>query len=125
MRSVKFNLVECGIIAFCAFLIAYLTTILIVRWDTVNALLYESSLVRYEVMSAQRGPVTYLVFHSDFSTLESLAASEPEILGVEQHAGSNVAKMAFISANSLLIERVNTLPEVSEMLERNVAMLCH
>lgn len=107
------------------FTIGFLTTVLVLHWDTVNALIFESNLAKYEIMSGQRGPATYLVFHSDFAALQSMADSSSEILGVEQHLGSNVAKMAFVSVTSPLIQTVAELPEVSDMINRNVPMLCH
>jgi len=113
------------IVGFVAFGLSMLTTILIRHWDTVNTLIYESSLAKYEIMSGQRGPTTYLIFHTDFDALQSMADKHDGILGVEQHEGSNVAKMAFVSAKSPLIEQVGQLAVVSSMVNRNVPMLCH
>ena len=105
--------------------LSFLTTVLVNNWDTVNTLIYESSLAKYESMTGERGPATYLVFHDDFAALQSLASEHEDILGVEQDEGSNVAKMAFLSAKSPLIEQVGNLPSVSSMVNRNVPMLCH
>jgi len=105
--------------------LSYLATVLVTHWDTINALVYESSLAKFEVMSGQRGPTTYLIFHDDFSALQSMADTHEGILGVEQHVGSTVAKMAFVTAQSPLIEEVNQLAAVSSMINRNVPMLCH
>jgi len=113
------------IVGFGAFLLSALTTVLVRHWGTINTLIYESSLAKYEVMSGQRGPTTYLIFHTDFYALQSMADKHDGILGVEQHEGSNVAKMAFISAKSPLIEEVGQLAVVSSMINRNVPMICH
>jgi len=85
-------LIRYALFAFILFGIAYLSTILVVHWDIVNALIYESSLAKYEIMSGQRGPVTYLVFNNDFVVLQHFADAHDGVLGVEQHLGSNVAK---------------------------------
>jgi len=100
-------------------------TAVVVHWNTVNALIYESSLAKYEIMSGQRGPTTYLIFHNDFASLQQFANAHDGVLGVEQHIGSNVAKMAFVSAKSSLIEQVGQLAAVTDMVNRNVPMLCH
>lgn len=113
------------VIGFCFFGMSYLATLLFTHWDTVNSLIYESSLAKYEIMSGQRGPTTYLIFHSDFAALASMANEHEDILGVEQHEGSTVAKMAFRSAKSTLIDEVRALPAVSSMINRNVPMICH
>lgn len=113
------------LVGVCAFGLSSLTTILVRHWNTVNALIYESSLAKYEIMTGERGPTTYLIFHNDFAALETMAHSNDDILGVEQHQGSNVAKMAFISAQSPLIDDVRKLAAVSSMVSRNVPMLCH
>jgi len=112
-------------IAFCAFGLSYLTTIFVVHWDTVNTLIYESSLAKYESMTGERGPMTYLIFHNDLVALQAMADKHEGILGVEQHTSSNVAKMAFASAKSPLIEQVRHLTVVSDMIKRNVPMICH
>jgi len=124
-RPAKTPWVQYGIIAFCLFGLSLLATLLVTNWNTVNALIYESSLVKYEVMNGERGPATYLVFHSDFDVLKSLADKHDGILGVEQDEGANYAKMAFISAKSPLIEQVGELAAVHNMINRNVPMLCH
>ena len=120
-----FSSVQYLIVGFCLFGLSTLATILVRHWDTVNTLIYESSLVKYEVMSGERGPTTYLVFHNDFSVLQELADENDDILGVEQDERSNVAKIAFISAKSPFIEEVRNLAVVTGMINRNVPMLCH
>ena len=112
-------------VAIVAFGLSFLTSLLVTNWTTVNALIYEASLTKYEVMAGLRGPATYLIFHDDFAQLELIANANEGILGVEQHTGSNVAKMAFISAKSELIEEVRAMPIVNSMISSNVAMLCH
>jgi len=87
--------------------------------------MYEASLAKYEVMSGQRGPTTYLIFHNDLAVLQKFASTHDGVLGVEQHTGSNVAKMAFVSAKSPLIQEVGQLAAVSDMINRNVPMMCH
>lgn len=119
-KSVNYSL-----IAVCFFGLSYLATLLVVHWETANTLLYESSLAKFEVMSGQRGPTTYLIFHNDFNALQNMANLHDGILGVEQHEGSTVAKMAFQTAKSPLIAQVGDLPSVSRMINRNVPMLCH
>ncbi len=88
-------------------------------------LIYESSLAKYESMTGERGPMTYLIFHNDIVALQAMADKHDGILGVEQHTSSNVAKMAFASAKSPLIEQIRQLAEVSDMIKRNVPMICH
>jgi len=124
-RAHRFSWVHYLIVGFCLFGLSTLTTILIRHWDLVNTLVYESSLVKYEVMSGERGPTTYLVFHTDFTVLQAMADRHDEILGVEQDDRSNVAKIAFTSAKSPLIDEVRQLAVVSDMINRNVPMLCH
>jgi len=119
------RLVPYLIMGFCLFVLSYLATVLFVHRDTVNTLIFESSLAKYEVMSGQRGPTTYLIFHNNFAELQTLADTHDDILGVEQHEGSTVAKMAFLSAQSPLIEQVRNSTAVSSMINRNVPMLCH
>lgn len=53
-------------------------------------------------MTDERGTITYLIFHDDFSALQFMADSHAGILGVEQHVGNHVARMAFESAQSPL-----------------------
>jgi len=69
--------------------------------------------------------MTYLIFHNDIVALQAMADKHDGILGVEQHTSSNVAKMAFASAKSPLIEQIRQLAEVSDMIKRNVPMICH
>lgn len=107
------------------FLFGFLLTVVITHWNTINTLFYEGSLAKYEVMSGQRGPVTYLIFHDDFAALQAMADQHEDILGVEHSVGSNVAKMAFASAQSPLIETVNKHAAVASMISRNVTMICH
>lgn len=113
------------IIGFTAFGLSILTTVLVTHWDTVNTLIYESSLAKYEMMNGERGPTTYLISHDNYAVLQEMANANEDILGVEQHQGSNVAKMAFISAQSPLIEEVRQLSVVTNMINRNVPMICH
>jgi len=113
------------LVGICAFGLSTLTTILVRHWDTVNLLIYESSLAKYEIMTGERGATSYLIFHNDFIVLQAMANTHEGILGVEQHKGSNVAKMAFVSAKSPLVEEVRQLDVVSNMIRRNVPMLCH
>ena len=117
--------VSYALVGICLFGLSFLATVLFNNWDTVNSLIYESSLAKYEAMTGERGPTTYLIFHNDMAALQSMASEHEGILGVEQHEGSNVAKMAFLSAKSPLIEQVGNLPGVSSMINRNVPMLCH
>jgi len=113
------------LIGVVAFSFGYLSILLIKNWDTNNILIYESSLAKYEVMTGEQGPTTYLIFHNDFAALQQMAAANEGILGVEQHVASNVAKMAFVDAKSPLISEVRRLASVSNMINRNVPMLCH
>ena len=125
-RRLKPNsLIGYAFYAFGVFGFAYLSTILVVHWDIVNTLIFESSLAKYEIMSGQRGPTTYLICHNDLAALQEFANAHDGVLGVEQHIGSNVAKMAFVSAKSSLIQEVGQLAVVSDMINRNVPMLCH
>lgn len=95
-------------------------------WDIISNLFYESSLARYETMTGDRGPATYLVFHDDvLDDLELLASVSDDILGVEQDSRSNVAKIAFTGADVLSVESVRQLPGVTSMMRRNVPMMCH
>ncbi len=93
--------------------------------DDINALVYASSQDRQNLLAGEYGPVTYLVFNDDFNQLKQFADSDAEILGVEQALNSNVAKVAFTSAKSPSIEALATLPFVSEMIHRDVPMICH
>ncbi len=113
------------LIGFTLFCLSWLATLLITHWDVAGTLLYESSLAKYEMMSGQRGPVTFLVFHDNLEVLSELADLHEGILGVEQHSKSNVAKIAFNSIDSPLIEVVRQLPQVESMINKRVPMLCH
>ena len=96
------------------------------HWHTISTLFYESSLARYETMTGDRGPATFLVFHNGaLQGLQALAAESEDIIGVEQDRRSNVAKIAFTGAEALSIKLVEQLPGVTGMLRRNVPMLCH
>lgn len=95
------------------------------HWDAINALLYASSLARHEIMAGTRGPVTYLVFNDNFDKLQEHANADADILGVEQALSSNVAKVAFVSADSASIKKLAQLPYIGEMINRNVPMICH
>jgi len=96
------------------------------NWTTISTLFYESSLARYETMTGDRGPVTYLVSHDDLlGELQSLAEAQPDILGVEQDKRSNVAKIAFTTAQAPSIESISAMSGVTGMIRRNVPMLCH
>ncbi len=85
-------------VGICPFGLSFLATVLFNNWDTVNSLIYESSLAKYQAMTGERGPTTYLIFHNEMAALQSMARDHQGILGVEQDDGSNVAKMAFLSA---------------------------
>lgn len=95
-------------------------------WDTISTLFYESSLARYETMTGDRGPATFLVFHDNIlQDLQTLAAVTEDILGVEQDPRSNVAKIAFTSSDVSAIETVKQMAGVTSMLRRNMPMMCH
>ena len=76
-------------------------------------------------MSGQRGPVTYLFTHHDLDALKMIASLEEDILGIEQYEYSNVAKIAFTSADSPAIDLIRQNPVVQNMVNRNVPMICH
>ena len=76
-------------------------------------------------MTGERGPATYLISHTDYAALQTMADTHSDILGVEQHEGSNVAKMTFASAKSPLIKEVGELATVTGMINRNIPMICH
>lgn len=114
-----------ALVALAGFCLAFGITHLVTNWKFISTLFYETNLARYEVMAGERGPTTYLVFHKNLGDLQNLADANEDILGVEQSDFSSVAKMAFRSAQSPLIETVRQHPSVMNMVNRNVPMLCH
>lgn len=108
------------------FLVAWGVTALAMNWDKALALFVESHQEKYDVMTGQVGPTTFLVLHDGIlEQLQSLAKSDPEILGVEQDPLGTVARIAFTSIESGSIEMVRQLPGVTGMINRNVPMICH
>lgn len=114
-----------AVVAVIFFLCGYIGALLFKHAEAIGAVFHEASLARYEIMAGERGPVTYLVFHDDYTRLQMLASDSDEILGVEQSAGSNVAKIAFVSAQSPAINLVASQSFTGEMMRRNVPMICH
>ncbi len=113
------------LVALVSFMLAAAVTSGVQHWGTISALFYETHLAKYEVMTGDRGPTTYLVFHKNLEALKALANEHDDILGVEQSEFSSVAKMAFQSAQSPLIKVVSEHPSVTNMVNRNVPMICH
>lgn len=94
--------------------------------NAILTVFVESHLNKYQVMTEEIGPVTYLVMHEGIlDQLQQVSDSDPEILGVEQHKWSSAAKIAFVSASSTSIDAIGKLTGVNEMIRRNVPMLCH
>jgi len=105
---------------------AWGVTALTLNWDKAFALFLESHQKKYDVMTGQVGPTTFLVLHDGIlEQLQAFAKNDPEILGVEQDPLSTVAKIAFTSIESASIEIIRQLPGVTGMVNRNVPMICH
>jgi len=108
------------------FVAAWGVTALTLNWDKAFALFLESHQKKYDVMTGQVGPTTFLVLHDGIlDQLQAFAKNDPEILGVEQDPLSTVAKIAFTSIESASIEVIRQLPGVTGMVNRNVPMICH
>ena len=108
------------------FLAAWGVTALTLNWDKAFALFVESHQKKYDVMTGQVGPTTFLVLHDGMlEQMQALARTDPEILGVEQDPWGTVAKIAFTSIESASIEIIRQLPGVTGMVNRNVPMICH
>lgn len=123
--SLRHRWISYSLLTVIFFVLGYGASFLFYNWQSLGDLYLEASQARYEIMSGQRGPVTYLVTHNDLPALRKVAAGESDIMGVEQHAYSTVAKVAFISAKSPAIERLQNHPLVIGMTRRDVPMICH
>ncbi|MFK7889865.1 MAG: hypothetical protein AB8B63_03535 [Granulosicoccus sp.] len=55
---------------------------------------------RYLVMIGEVGPVTYLVYHEDYTVLEAATCNKEDILGVEMYEFPSMAAMAFTGADA-------------------------
>jgi len=125
-RSLPASLPAYALLFVLFFLTAWGATALALNWDKAFALFVESHQKKYDVMTGQVGPTTFLVLHDGmFEQLQAMAQKDPEILGVEQDPWSTVAKIAFTSIESASIEIVRQLPGVTGMVNRNVPMICH
>ena len=111
--------------ALTAFLFAVGLTALYQHRDYLTVLFYETALARYEVMSGERGPATFLVFHDDYAALEAVTSLHTDILGIEPSEFDNVAKMAFVSVQSPLVTEVANMQGVRHMVNKHIPMLCH
>lgn len=97
-------------------------------WSKKEALLklwYTANEQRYLVMSGEVGPVTYLVYHDDYSILENAAYANDDILGVEMYEFPQIAAIAFTRNDAESIPWVGQLPGVRKMLRKQVPMICH
>jgi len=124
--SLAASLPAYALLSVVLFLAAWGVTALTLNWDKAFALFVESHQKKYNVMTGQVGPTTFLVLHDGMlEQLQAMAQNDPEILGVEQDPWSTVAKIAFTSIESASIEIVRKLPGVTGMINRNVPMICH
>jgi len=103
-------------ITLCMFVFSFLGSFLVTNWSTVNTLYYEASLAKFEAMSGESGPTTYLIAHNDYSALQAMADKHAGILSVEQNEGSTVARMAFGAGMNALVKEVEQLPAVTSMI---------
>lgn len=105
-----------------------LSALATVGWQNrayISQLFYQSSLARHQVMTGEAGPATFYVFHSNYGALEQLARSRDDILGIETSEFSGVAAMAFTSLDVDGVELIRTHPDVVNMVQQNIPMLCH
>jgi hypothetical protein len=91
----------------------------------INDLYYEASEQRYQILSGEAGPVTYLAYHDDFAALEEMARQREDIIGVEIYEFPAVAAIAFSSNETPAIDEVRNLSSVDKLLRKQVPMLCH
>jgi len=94
------------------------------RWD-ISELWYQASEQKYLTMTGQAGPVTYLVTHNNFDSLEALAMHDEDILGVEVYELPDKAAVAFTRADTASIGRVRDSEFVSVMRQQIIPMMCH
>jgi hypothetical protein len=93
--------------------------------DVLVELWYTANEQRYLVMSGGVGPVTYLVYHDDYSLLEEAAYTHDDILGVEMYKFPETAAMAFTGADAASIEMIANFPSVRKTVRKRVPMICH
>jgi len=91
----------------------------------INELFYQASEQRYRTMAGEVGPVTYLVHHKNYTELEAVTQQHDDVLGIEVWEHPGIAAVAFNSNESPSIQVVEELAVVSDMVKRNVPMLCH
>lgn len=91
----------------------------------INELFYLASEQRNRILAGDAGPITYLVHHNNYRELEAAVLAHDDVLGIEIWQQPNIAALAFTSIDSKSIAAVENLPMVTEMIKRNVPMICH
>jgi len=71
--------------------------------------------------TGEAGPVTYLVYHSDFKALDQFAIQRDDVIGVEVYRYPNVSAIAIENEQSDSINSLKSLPYV-EKIERWAAL---
>lgn len=95
------------------------------NWERINELFYTASEQKYRTMTGEAGPVTFLVYHSDFDALDRFADKQDDVIGVEIFRYPNVSAIAVESDNSDSIVQLGSLAFVDKIERRVVPMLCH
>ncbi len=95
------------------------------NWERINELFYTASEQKYRTMTGEAGPATFLVYHSDFTALDSFANQREDVIGVEVYRYPNVSAIAVESEQSESIIQLSALSFVEKIERRVVPMLCH
>jgi len=77
------------------------------------------------LLGFEAGPVTYLVTHTDYASVEAFGYKHDEVLGVEIYAYPDKAAVAFTTAESASILTLSNSDFVVAMNQQVIPMMCH
>jgi|GEM_PF-1044028 len=124
-RPAPWPWLTCGIVLAGSLALGWLAGLSIAHWPTLSRLWHEASEAKFQAMSGQSGPATWLVVHDDYRALERTVLTLDDVLGLEVHRLPDQAAIAFTHADSASVARVAALPMVQRIERRRIPMICH
>lgn len=116
-----------GVALLCLFCmgIGWLSSYMWLNRGEIADLWLQASQQKYQTMTGEIGPVTYLVQHNGYNELESFLSSHDDVLGIEVYELPDKAAIAFKRADSTAIDAVKQSPYVLAMRQQVIPMMCH
>lgn len=114
-----------ALLGLCCLVIGWLVGFTWVNRATIGELWLQASEQKYLTMTGEAGPVTYLVTHTDYASVEAFGYKHDEVLGVEIYAYPDKAAVAFTTAESASILTLSNSDFVVAMNQQVIPMMCH